>query len=366
MSSQKQPNRKPPFAFARFEHCPNGGTKIKNCYLSNKDIQPNEISYKIRFRDYNDSKDYFISEEVAQKTPEFMTCIKMYNENMFPPELLFDTPLVAKNTSYYDYVIDKFRLQEYLKDNLWKDVIQSLKIIDKDKTVVDDINQSFVAICGFICSSLHIDLLKFWDMISPELQLTLALSDNQKFRLKAYETGLLKDFKPIYELLSKNKQSVKDMLFLANWGKGNPDSLKLLQKADDRFFIFDFSLRTPCGFHNTRYLGKGSQLLFLFTANPELCPTIRDFDPLNPQKIMEQRLAGYEPQKYYKSFQSTYFYPYLYRAKVFSKLMIGDEKGALECMEIMKKKCISYYTGNPSGYINQTEKILKDFLKIKY
>ncbi len=232
MSSQKQPNRKPPFAFARFEHCPNGGTKIKNCYLSNKDIQPNEISYKIRFRDYNDSKDYFISEEVAQKTPEFMTCIKMYNENMFPPELLFDTPLVAKNTSYYDYVIDKFRLQEYLKDNLWKDVIQSLKIIDKDKTVVDDINQSFVAICGFICSSLHIDLLKFWDMISPELQLTLALSDNQKFRLKAYETGLLKDFKPIYELLSKNKQSVKDMLFLANWGKGNQDSLKLLQKAD--------------------------------------------------------------------------------------------------------------------------------------
>jgi hypothetical protein len=250
-----------------------------------------------------------------------------------------------------------------LREQLTADALWD-RIWNKTQTLKDEPNTFYrreiwkifgaVAMC-----ELHQRLLERFAELMPEFKVMLACSDNHAFVRLAEESGLLPGWSAIHALIGKSRLALDDLLAFAEWGKANPDALGLLWKTHVSFGILSFSIASPIGYSEMLKYGHSACLLFLYTARPDLCPMLGALVPEAPYKqgeALKQTFHGFVDSDVYQ-------YPYLYRAKVFECLLAGNAAEARRIVALMRERVNYYYHGDPSGFINATEKMAEQYIK---
>jgi hypothetical protein len=401
------PKFKTPAVFAVVEHGSFPNKKSQRCALTGVTIEYGDPAYMVKFKDYNDAERLYVSEEAARRNEAFRLSVDNLEKRMVPAELMFysdreraeivdpewleykwkayqrrlmrrimELPSRKKQQKMLDdYSMslrgmsldairaelekpDPPRHEQLTADALWD------KIWNKVQTLKDEPNtfhrgKIWEIFGAVVMSELHQRLLERFAELMPEFKVMLACSDNHAFVRLAEESGLLPGWGAIHALVGKSRIALDDMLAFAEWGKANPDALALLWKTHVTFGILSFDTAAPVGYSEMLKYGHGAYLLFLYTARPDLCPMLEALVPEAPFKqgdALKQTFHGFVPS-------DSYQYPYLYRAKVFEFLLAGNAAEARRMVGLMREHVDYYYHGDPSGFINATEKMAERYIK---
>ena len=385
-----------PAVFASVSQCPYPRKKGCRCALSGLLISHGDPVYRIKFKTWNDADIYDVRVDEALKNPEFMRSVEYFERRMYPCSVMFyDSPnrmelfdpkwaaderILRKHDLMrrvletapekrlpllFRYCFDMDMIQEELKkpDPERRPPLSAEQILEKfldglekircgQKVTLEDTDWLWKALGTLVMSEEHLLLAERYAELPGELRVALACSDNHVFAGLAAAGGLLPDWEHIHSLVSKGRLSLKDMLALAEWGRGNSEGLKLLWKTHELFGILGFSAGGSLGFGEMLKNGHAGHLMFLFAAHPELAPMLASFNPKNPCSSRGILVESW-----------SYQLPYMYRTSVFSALLAGDAAGAEERIALMREHVGYYYHGEPDGFINDTAKMAESYIR---
>ena len=350
-SFQPPPLFDSPFAFAMVDQRRHTGKKNR-CNLSGAPIRKGDQVYAAQFTSYHDDAPFLFLKQAADASPFFRQSLEWFTSRMFPPDLLFT------NHPHVPETVSVSAVGVYIPDGRWMDVEQGLAKVDQIQPM-RDMACAVEMIGGWVMSDLHPRMLRAWPSLSRELQVFLALSDNELFCREAESGGLLPGWSAVYALLGKEHLTLDDELALSRWGREHPDALRALDAADRRFAIFNFRMSPPIGFSRTRYADRCARLLSLFTAMPECCPLLRNFDPESPYDVFDtavsvhhlEWLRGSEP----------YMLPYLYHAAVLQHIVANNPRGAWHAHDCMREHVAYYFYGEPGPYLEDTARLIEEY-----
>ena len=385
-----------PAVFASVSQCPYPRKKGCRCALSGLLISHGDPVYRIKFKTWNDADIYDVRVDEALKNPEFMRSVEYFERRMYPCSVMFyDSPnrmelfdpkwaaderILRKHDLMrrvletapekrlpllFRYCFDMDMIQEELKkpDPERRPPLSAEQILEKfldglekircgQKVTLEDTDWLWKALGALVMSELHLLLAERYAELPDELRVALACSDNHVFVRLAADGGLLPDWEQIHGLVGKARLTLDDMLALAEWGRNNPDGLKLLWKTHELFGILGFSAGGPLGFGEMLENGHAGYLLFLFAAHPELAPMLASFNPKDPYSSRGMLVESW-----------SYQLPYVYRSGVFSALLAGDAAGAEAWVALMREHVGYYYHGKPDGFINDTAKMADKYIR---
>ena len=385
-----------PAVFASVSQGPYPRKKGCRCALSGLLISHGDPVYRIKFKTWNDADIYDVRVDEALKNPDFMRSVEYFERRMYPCSVMFyDSPnrmelfdpkwaaaerILRKHDLMrrvletapekrlpllFRYCFDMDMIQEELKkpeperrpplsaEQILEKFLDGLeKIRCGQKVTLEDTDWLWKALGTLVMSEVHLLLAERHAELPDELRVALACSDNHVFVRLAAAGGLLPDWEQIHGLVGKARLTLDDMLALAEWGRNNPDGLKLLWKTHELFGILGFSAGGPLGFGEILENGHAGYLLFLFAAHPELAPMLASFNPENPYSSRGMLVESW-----------SYQLPYMYRSGVFSALLAGDAAGAEAWVALMREHVGYYYHGKPDGFINDTAKMADKYIR---
>ena len=385
-----------PAVFASVSQGPYPRKKGCRCALSGLLISHGDPVYRIKFKTWNDADIYDVRVDEALKNPDFMRSVEYFERRMYPCSVMFyDSPnrmelfdpkwaaaerILRKHDLMrrvletapekrlpllFRYCFDMDMIQEELKkpeperrpplsaEQILEKFLDGLeKIRCGQKVTLEDTDWLWKALGTLVMSEVHLLLAERHAELPDELRVALACSDNHVFVRLAAAGGLLPDWEQIHGLVGKARLTLDDMLALAEWGRNNPDRLKLLWKTHELFGILGFSAGGPLGFGEMLENGHAGYLLFLFAAHPELAPMLASFNPKDPYSSRGMLVESW-----------SYQLPYMYRSGVFSALLAGDAAGAEAWVALMREHVGYYYHGKPDGFINDTAKMADKYIR---
>ena len=385
-----------PTVFASVSRCPYPRKSISRCALSGLPISHGDPVYRVKYKTWNDASIYDVLVDKAQENPDFMRSVEYFERRMYPCSVMFyDSPnrmelfdpkwaaaerILRKHDLMrrvletapekrlpllFRYCFDMDMIQEELKkpeperrpplsaEQILEKFLDGLeKIRCGQKVTLEDTDWLWKALGTLVMSEVHLLLAERHAELPDELRVALACSDNHVFVRLAAAGGLLPDWEQIHGLVGKARLTLDDMLALAEWGRNNPDRLKLLWKTHELFGILGFSAGGPLGFGEMLENGHAGYLLFLFAAHPELAPMLASFNPKDPYSSRGMLVESW-----------SYQLPYMYRSGVFSALLAGDAAGAEAWVALMREHVGYYYHGKPDGFINDTAKMADKYIR---
>lgn len=378
--------------FATVKQGPYPRKKGTKCLLSGEPIAHGDPVYIIKLVSYSDGDALYVRADKAEESPEFMRNLDYFEHRMYPCSLMFYENCEKMEPFDPDWANKEWNIQrltnaikmtqsEELRQRLRAELeelgpndpplsceevlerfFDRLRELQTGARPVDlgETKWLWKALGSLLMSELHVTLVERYASLPAELRLALACSDNHVFVRLAEESGLLPDWERIHTLMCKGRLCLADMLTFAEWGRANPDGLKLLWSTHTLFGILGFSAGGSIGFGEMLENGHAGYLLFLFTAHPELAPMLSAFDPANPYYG-----KGQAADQELRSLVESYCYQlvYIYRAGVFAALLAGDPDEARKWVALMRKNAGYYFHGSPDGFINATEKMAEQYIR---
>ena len=364
------------------------------CVLSGEPISYGDPAYLVKLVTYSDGDALYVRVDKAEEHPEFMRNLGHFEQRMYPCSFmfyndwgymaLFDPDWVRQKREIRQLrsAIAEARSEEERRElqarldrldpnqpplsgeELLERFLDRFRELQTGARTVDRRQTRWLweALGPLVMSELHVSLVERYASLPAELRVALACSDNHVFVRLAMESGLLPDWDRIHTLMGKGRLALADMLTFAEWGRANPDGLKLLWRTHMLFGILGFSAGGSLGFGEMLGNGHAAYLLFLFTAHPELAPMLGTFDPVRPCTHSSIGKSCDLEDKFLVE-DCAYQHPYVYRAGVFAALLAGDPDEARKWVALMRKNAGYYFHGSPDGFINATEKMAEQYIR---
>lgn len=378
--------------FATVKQGPYPRKKGTKCVVSGEPIAQGDPVYIIKLVTYGDGEAFYVRVDKAEESPEFLRNLDCFEHCMYPCSFMFyencekmepfDPDWAAKESQIRRITelipqMPTEELRQKLRTELeelgprqsplsCEEVLE--KFFDRLRELQTgvravDLRQTkwlWKALGPLVMSELHGTLAERYASLPAELRVALACSDNPVFVRLVMESGLLPDWDRIHTLMGKGRLALADMLAFAEWGRANPDGLKLLWNTHMLFGILGFTAGGSLGFGKMLGNGHAAYLLFLFAAHPELAPMLGTFDPADPYSR-----KGRTPdlKRDFLVEDSCYQLPYIYRAGVFAALLAGNPAEARRWVALMRDEVSYYFHGEPDGFINATEKMAEQYMQ---
>ena len=362
--------------FATVKQGPYPRKKGTKCLLSGEPIAYGDPVYIIKLVSYSDGESLYVRADKAEESPEFMRNLDYFEHRMYPCSFMFYENCEKMEPFDLDWANKEWNIQrltsaiaeaksEELRQRLRAELEElgpnhpplSCEEVDRRQT-----RWLWKALGPLVMSELHVTLVERYASLPAELRFALACSDNHVFVRLAMESGLLPDWDRIRTLMGKGRLALADMLTFAEWGRANPDGLKLLWSTHMLFGILSFTAGGSFGFGEMLGNGHAAYLLFLFAAHPELAPMLSTFNPADPCTYSgEENSCDLEEKFLVES--CSYQLVYIYRAGVFAALLAGEPDEAKRWVNLMRENVHYYFHGEPDGFINATEKMAEQYIR---
>ena len=380
--------------FATVKQGPYPRKKGTKCLLSGEPIAHGDPVYIIKLVSYSDGDALYVRADKGGESPEFMRNLDYFEHRMYPCSFMFYENCEKMEPFDPDWANKEWNIQrlanaiemaqsEELRQRLraeleelgpndpplsCEEVLEKffdrLRELQTGARTVDRRQTRWLwkALGPLVMSELHVTLVERYASLPAELRFALACSDNHVFVRLAMESGLLPDWDRIHTLMGKGRLALADMLTFAEWGRANPDGLKLLWRTHMLFGILSFTAGGSFGFGEMLGNGHAAYLLFLFTAHPELAPMLSTFNPADPYTHSSEENSCDLEEKFLVE-DCAYQLVYIYRAGVFAALLAGDPDEAKRWVTLMRDKVSYYFHGEPDGFINATEKMAEQYIR---
>lgn len=282
--------------------------------MSGEPISHGDPVYIIKLVTYSDGDAYYVRVDKAKEHPEFMRNLAYFEQRMYPCSFMFYEDLEKMELFDPNWVRKKRESRQLTNaiaetqseekrrelrakldrlgpsqpplscEGLLERFLDRLRELQTGARPADPAQTKWLweALGSLLMSELHVSLEERYARLPAELRVALACSDNHAFIRLAMESGPLPDRDRIRTLMGKGRLALADMLTFAEWGRANPDGLKLLWRTHMLFGILGFSAGGSLGFGEMLENGHDGDLLFLFAAHPELAPMLGTFNPVKP------------------------------------------------------------------------------------
>ena len=369
----------------------------ERCALSDAVIATGDMVYAIKGATYLEMSVHYVRSDMAQRSPAFLRALTAREQCLIPVEALYRARLAA-NPELDNQEKDIQRLRNRLTrtapeltptldrllppldvempeladglppprpgsppptpEDLWEELRGTLSTL-RPEADAERRRRTWDLLGTLAMSVWHPRVASLYAELSPEIRAILALSDNQVFARLAATSGLLPEWEAVRERLTRERQDLEDVLFLADWGRRHPDALELWQRVSDHFDPFGFADMPWIGFGDILRPNRMFRHLSLYLARPDLCPMLRDFDPEVFAQKSPDSCSGHLPRE----LSALHVCPHLFRAKLFSRLLAGDAETARRGIRLIRERGNRLCRGDAPGFSETTANMAAAYLE---
>ena len=362
--------------FSQIEITNYQGKKPVKCFLSKTEIILGEAVFAFKFNDYNDEKVQYAKKEFAEKEELFLKNYQNYLNNTYSLQQFenkFSLYCIETRKSelmkcFFDFDLgiallnnpEKFKPLPYYysEDNLSKEIGKTERDTllfevktDEEKGIIYGY-QFLHYVLGYWQKTPFLEkLISRWDDLSDSIKLILSLSDNIIFRQKITQE-LLPNWDFILEILEKKVLNLDDMITVINWSKTNKNKMPIIEKWLVNYETFHFNNTPTHSFSRFSENGKVNRLLYLFINEVEIISVL--------YRLIKTKQYPLDLKMSYYNYTKCHFY----RAAILHLLINNQFQEAKNWIALMRENVGYYFSGSPKGFINDTEKMMLNYIKL--